>query len=96
MATYNELRGLFATGDLKNRVEVAVIVKAHAIIAEATPSADRLAWAEAALASSTNEAAKFLKYVLAANKGSTVENIQTANDTAIQTAVDAAVDKLHP
>jgi len=96
MATYTELRSLFASGDLPDRTEVAVVIKAHAILQEAGPSVDRLAWAEGVLANSQAEGRKLLKYVLAANSGQTVATIQGASDDALQTHVSAAVDKLHP
>jgi hypothetical protein len=45
MATYTELRALFGNDALRNRVEVALCLKVHAILQEATPSVERLAWA---------------------------------------------------
>lgn len=96
MATYLELKSLFGEGPLVNKLEVAVCDKSRSILAEDTPSADRLAWASSALANSQTEAANLLKYVLVANKGLTLAQIQAATDAAIQTNVDTAVNKLHP
>lgn len=100
MATYAELRALFGEGALVNSTEVAVVVKAHAIFAEPTPSVARLAWAESALAATRPEGEKLLKYALAANKGLSVAEIRAAvtadPPTAFQATVDAAVDKLYP
>jgi hypothetical protein len=96
VATYLELKTLFASGKLPDRVIVAVVVKAHAIVQEPSPSDGRLAWAESTLASPKREADKLLLYVLAANKDATVEQINEATDAQVQTHVDAAIDKLHP
>ena len=95
MATYTELRNLFNQDDLRNRVEVALIIKAHSIIAETSPSDTRLAWANGVLSSSRGEAESLLKYVLAANAASTIEQINGASDEAVSVAVDAAIDKLY-
>ena len=49
MATYAELRQLFSDGDLKNRIEVAVVVAAEAIRIEdfgTTNHANRVLWAK--------------------------------------------------
>ena len=100
MATYQELRALFGEGALVNATEVAVVVKAHAIFAEASPSAERLAWAESALTNTRPQGEKLLKYALAANKGLTIAGIRDAvtadPPTAFQATVDTAVDKLYP
>lgn len=96
MATYAELKSLQGTGPLSDLVEVAVWVKAAAIIEEASPSAERLAWAESVLASSAAESAKLVPYLLAAKRDLTSGQILAASDAAVQAAVDAAVNKLHP
>ncbi len=95
MATYTELRGLFANNLLKNRIEVACLVAAEAIRVEdggTVNNANRLIWAKAAFNNPTAKAAPMLKRLLAANKDSTVENIQAVIDSALQVLVDAAVD----
>jgi hypothetical protein len=93
MATYKEIHELYSNSELLDRVQVAVVVTASAILAEATPSPERLVWAKAALNDPGSEGRRFLMFVLAANIGATVENIKTATDTAIQTNVDDAVTK---
>ena len=95
MATYNELRGLFTDSSLKNRIGVAVCIKAHAILQEATPVASRLAWAKAALIATDPEADYLLKYALAANAGLTYQQIISASDAALLVNVSTAVDKLN-
>lgn len=95
MATYAELKSVFGYGPLIDKIEVAICDKARAIIAEATPSAARLAWAAGAFANSQAEAAKLVKYVLVANKAATLAAILGAMEPAVQSNVDAAIDKLY-
>ena len=96
MATYMELRNLFGNDSLRNRVEVALCMKVHAILQEATPSGERLAWARGVLSNSYSEANSLLKYALAANAGLTLAQLLEASDEALLAAVGAAVDKLYP
>jgi len=95
MATYTELRNLFNQDALRNRVEMALIIKSQLIIKETGPSDARIEWAKNILANSRNEAESFVKYVLAANAGSTIEGINGASDAVVSVAVDAAVDALY-
>jgi len=96
MATYQELRTLFANDALRNRVEVAVILKAHAIVQEATPSSERLAWVVTAFTGTESQAALLLKYALAGSAALSVAQITGATDAALLAAISAAVDKLYP
>ena len=86
MASYTEIRSLFNDSELLNRVTAATIIYAHSAIATAT--IDQKAWIAQALSSPTSEAKKILMGVLAANKDSTVEQIQGAADAVIQAQVD--------
>jgi hypothetical protein len=95
MATYAELRDLLRDGRLTPKIQTAIAVKAHAIMQEATPSAERLAWASAALPPTQDAAEKMLAYALAANKALTAAQILSASDAALQAAIDEAVDKLY-
>jgi len=95
MATLNELRQLFTNAELKNKVESACIITAYAILSEdaaTTNHAQRQKWAVQAFTNPKTIANQMLKVALAAKKASTVENILTASDSDIQTAVDNAVD----
>jgi len=95
MATYNELRGLFNSSDLKNRVSVACIVAAETIRGEdvgTTNHTNRLAWAKQAFSNPNGMATQMLMALLAANKDAAVAAIEGASDAALQTKVDAAVD----
>ncbi len=97
MATYLELFDLQNNDDLLRKATTAIAVAADTIRSEATGTANhanRLVWAEKALANPKALTDQVLWAVLAANNGSTVDNITGATDSAIQTNVDAAVDVL--
>jgi len=95
MATYTELRQLYSSDDLKNKIGVACIVAAEAIRNEppATENhANRLLWAKRAFQSPGSIREHMLMTLLAANKDLTVSQITGASDAAIQAKVDAAVN----
>jgi len=95
MATYLELRQLFTHGDLRNKVEAAIIIAAEGVYAEdpgTVNHANRIAWAKAVLLNPGTARDRFLMVVLAANKDASVAVITGASDAAIQTKVDDAVD----
>lgn len=95
MATYLELFSLRNDSELVNRVAVACAVAAEAIRNESdqtTNHAERMLWAANALINPQLEAERMMWALLAANKDTTLANIQAATDTAIQQRVDAAVD----
>lgn len=95
MATYAELRELWSNSTLRNQVEVACWVAAEAIRTEVDTTdnhVNRLLWAAAVFASPVSHAKLMLGALLAANKDLTVAAILGAEDSAIQTRVDAAVD----
>ena len=94
MVTYEELYDLNASTPLKNRIAIAVTVKAQTLFDLATPTAAQVNWAKAAIANPHVIAEDFLKYLLAKNKSLTVAQINAVTDTGIQTAVDALVDKI--
>lgn len=96
MATYPELRERFASDALRSRLEVAVCIKAHAILQEPSPSTERKAWAASAFAATVGEADRMLRYLLAANKDQDTTTIDQVTDETIQTQTDQAVDKLFP
>lgn len=104
MATYLELRQLFFNTDLHYKVEVAAAIGAQTILAGDDTSAPfdqaagkhelRVKWANQALNSIESTANQLLKYVVAANSSLTVAQIQGANDNAIQSNVNEAIDEL--
>lgn len=94
MATYAELFGIQNDATLRNKIGVAVTIKAQALIDLASPTANQVAWAANTLSDPTKMMQKIMPYVLAANKSATQAQILAATDSAVQTNVDAAVDKL--
>lgn len=94
MATYLELYDLRADATLKNKVAVAVTIKAQTFFDLASPTANQLAWAKAAIADPDGLGLQYLKYLLAKNAAATSSAIQAATDATIQTALGALVDKL--
>ncbi len=90
MADYLELRNLFNDGDLTNRVAVAAVISINTILSGAPTAKDR-AYASLIFSNPQAEAQKILMSVLAANKGSSVAQIQSASDAALQTNVDSTV-----
>lgn len=93
MATYNELRDLFSDSTLVGRMQVAVVIAAHGLLAGA-PLADDRAWAASVLENPRVAAEQALLFALAANKDNSVAQIQGATDAVLQTAVDAVVPEL--
>lgn len=96
MATLLELRSLFkgnSTGDLLNRVDAAVIIEAKALL-DGTPTANDQKWVSNVLADPRGESEKVFKFILAANKDSTVAQIEAATDAQIQNNVSAVVPSL--
>lgn len=98
MATYAELLTIARTdigASLRDKIQVAVIVACDIIRLEApaTPNhANRLIWTQNALQNPAHEAERLLWAVLAQNRAFTLAQITGANDAAVQTAVNAAID----
>lgn len=95
MATYDELLTAAEHAGLNKKIRVAVIVAAEKIRVEDAGTANhsaRLAWAKAVFTSPDEEAQRMLWAVLAQNRAFTFAQITGADDTAVQTAVDAAVN----
>ena len=93
MATYTDLRILFADDQLKNKIDIAIIVSASDLLS-GTPTAEQQKWAANVFSYPRNESDKALMFVLAKNKALTIAQIQSATDEAIQTQVDSVVDSL--
>lgn len=94
MANYAELFSIQNDPTLRNKIQVACVVKAQALIDLASPTDNQVAWANNALTNPTQMMVKIMPYVLAANKSATTSQITGASDSTVQTNVDAAVDKL--
>ena len=97
MATYQELLGAVGNKDLSERILVACVVAADIIRLEATGTtnhAARLEWAKATLRNPSAARDSMMYAVLAQNRAVAIGTIVAADDTAVQTAVNAAVDLL--
>ena len=94
MATYTELFDLRSEDALRNKVAVAVIIKAEAIRADVASTAAQDAWALEAFNDPVGKSGQVLWAVLAANNAATVAQITGATDVSIQTNVNAVVDDL--
>lgn len=97
MATYTELhalRGASTTEPLKQKIAVAIAIKANAIAKSVSPTAEQKAWAVSALADPNRDVGTVLNYILAEYNTQTTNVITTASDANVQTAVNATVDTL--
>jgi hypothetical protein len=95
MATYDEIKGVYAKGLLREKIQVAVAIAAQEILGELDTvenHTERYAWAAKAFANPSAEATRFEMSVLAANKDAALSVIENATDAQIQTNVDAAVN----
>ena len=95
MATYTELYDLMNESALRNRVAVACLVAAEAVRNEAAATANhdnRLAWAKATFTDPQATGERMLPAILAQNASLTRAQILAADDTALQTAVNNAVN----
>ena len=94
MASYTELQQAEQDPGLNNRVRVAIIVAAELIRGETTGTnlANRKIWAKQAFIDPFGKSKQMLWAVLAQNRAATLAVILAADDAAVQTAVNAAVD----
>ena len=92
-AEYLELRQLFNSGDMRNRVAVALAISAEALLA-GTPDDNDRRWASAVRANNTTEARKALTGIISANKSASVAVILSASDSTLQAQVDLLVPDL--
>ena len=94
MATYEEIFAIQNNGTLRNKIHIAVTIKAQSLLDLASPTVNQVAWASRALADPVGMMVKIMPYVLAANKSATSSQITSAADSVVQSNVDLAVDKL--
>lgn len=97
MATYLELFDIVSSPtivDLRKKLRVAIIMKANAIAKSASPTLAAKEFARAALRDPQAYEDVVLRYVVADNSGATTAQIAAASDSAVQTAVNAAIDTL--
>lgn len=97
MATLLELSDYVKTPAyeiLSRKIQTAIAVKAVAIGNLASPTASQVRFATSALENPQRVATSIIHYVLAANAGYTIAQINAAGDETIQAQVNNAVDKL--
>jgi hypothetical protein len=95
MATYTELFSLNNNSDLRNRVQIACIVAAEAIMNEdggTVNHANRLIWAKRVFENPGLEAKRMFMAIIANNADASLSLITTAPDVLIQSNVDAHID----
>lgn len=96
MATYIELhnlRGSSSLSPLRQRINVAIAIKANTL-SKSSPTAAQGAWAKSALANPEASQEIVLNYILAEYNTATTAVIVAATDEQVQTAVNAAVSIL--
>lgn len=94
MATYADLYAIKNDASLLGKVAVAVIKKAQLLLDGVAPTSNQLTWVEKALSNPEAVARVLLNYVIVVNSTLTVAQIQGASDTAVQSNVNDAVDKM--
>lgn len=95
MASYLELIDVYDNAEFRKRVMVACVVSAEIIRAEPvnTPKhAERVVWAKDAYLDPATAAKGLVWSVLAQNKQFTTQQILGATDSALQAAVNVAID----
>lgn len=97
MATYTELhklRGSDTLTGLREKINVAIAIKANTIAKSASTSAGAKAWATQALGNPESYQPTVLNYILADYNTATTGQIAGATDAEVQIAVNLAVDTL--
>jgi carbonic anhydrase len=97
MATYSELhtlRGSDSIAPLRQKISVAIAIKANVIAKSTTPTALMVEWSRQALHDPEQYQELVLNYILAEYNTQTTATITGATDAQVQAAVNAAVDTL--
>lgn len=95
MASYDELLTAAGNTALINKVRVATVVAGTTIMTEADTvdnHANRLLWAKQVFQDPAAAGAKMMWPVLAQNRSFPITSITGADDSTVQTAVNAAVN----
>lgn len=82
-------------GDFVKKVRVACAIKAAAIIESTTPGATALDWAKSTISNPVNAGDSIAYFVVATNNSLSLAQIYGANDSAIQSNVNTAVDAIY-
>ena len=98
MATYTELAGIQDGTEWEvflNKVRVACLIKATAVIDSTTPGADVLAWAKSCIAEPVSSAQSVVYYVVGSNATAALSAIYSATDNAVYSNVSDAIDAIY-
>ena len=93
MAAYSELYAQRDNDDLRQRIEVALTLKAQAYLDDANPTQEQRAWAKQIFQDGHSESIRMLKYLLAKNKSSTIAQIIGASDAALSAQIDVVANQ---
>lgn len=99
MATLNELYDAFQNQtfeSMRRKIEVALLIKAQAVIGGSNQPAMRVAWAKSAIGDIENESRYLLKYLVAQYNAQSVATLASNSDATINAAVGTAIDVLYP
>ncbi len=95
MASYNEIAQIIDDGELLSKIKVAVCISAVSLVEDAdNVTANDRKFAKSVFYDPTSEAKKAMRFILAKSNGYSVEQITSADDATIQTAVDSVVPAL--
>lgn len=95
MATLAEIGAITSEagwGAFHQKVRAAVVIKAAAVLDSTTPTQAQIDWAQAAIKNPTDAGNDIVFYVIGTNSSVSIAGMLGANDSAIQTNVNAAVD----
>lgn len=98
MATLTELATITSDArwnGLMDRIKAASIKKSVSVINSAAPPVTRLDWAKRALENPNSAAHGVIWYAIGDSANATIDQIFGANDAAIESAVNTAVDALY-
>ncbi len=99
MATYNEIYTSISSQTfepLRQKVWVAVLVKAKSVLNDANAPADRLTWAKNAFVNTDYETESLMRNVIGGSVASAISAMASVADSVVQTAINNAVDVLYP
>lgn len=97
MATYIELLDVMvspALGNLRQTLQMAILVKADAVAKSSSPSQSAKDWAKSALSNPQQYNDVVLRYIVANDVSATPDQIAQLTDAQVQALVDALVDTL--
>jgi len=93
MATYEELYSLRSDNVLKNRLRVAIAIKAASLLTDQNPSVAAVQWARGAVSGNLDSLSdQWFLPLIAALKDKSADDIKSIADADLQKIVNRAVD----